>query len=114
MARREELKTALQSLLEERLKVQLTGPLEEQSRINEDLRVDSIMLLQLIVFIEQELRLSVPEEEVDAKAFATIGSLLDFMERLEPLDGARAGSPAGAESLGGTSASAAGAGVAGE
>ncbi|TKI93364.1 acyl carrier protein, partial [Bacillus wiedmannii] len=27
----------------------------------------------------------VPEDEVDPKAFLTVGSLLDFMEELQPL-----------------------------
>lgn len=87
MARRNELRSALQAVLENRLKLPIAMPLEDPVRINEDLRVDSIMLLQLLVFIEQDLRLSIPEEEVDAKAFATIGSLLDFLERLAPIEG---------------------------
>lgn len=90
MARRNELKLSLQAVLEQRLKLSIAMPLEDEARINEDLRIDSIMLLQLLVFIEQDLRLSIPEEEVDAKAFATIGSLLDFLERLAPIEGTRA------------------------
>lgn len=89
MARRNELKLSLQAVLEQRLKLSIAMPLEDEVRINEDLRIDSIMLLQLLVFIEQDLRLSIPEEEVDAKAFATIGSLLDFLERLAPMEGKR-------------------------
>ncbi|MEC2535098.1 petrobactin biosynthesis protein AsbD, partial [Bacillus cereus] len=49
------------------------------------LYIDSVMMLQLIVYIEMDVKLCVPEDEVDPKAFLTVGSLLDFMEELEPL-----------------------------
>ncbi|MOA59706.1 acyl carrier protein [compost metagenome] len=54
-------------------------------RLNEDLRIDSIMIVQLIVYIELEMKLSVPDEMIDPRAFSTIGSLLEFMQGLEPL-----------------------------
>ncbi|EFM10280.1 acyl carrier protein [Paenibacillus curdlanolyticus YK9] len=80
----------VERLLRDKLQLQLAGALEESLRLNEDLRIDSIMMLQLIVLLERELALRVPEQEVDARAFATVGSLLDFIERLEPLDGGAA------------------------
>ncbi|MWC29949.1 phosphopantetheine-binding protein [Paenibacillus sp. MMS18-CY102] len=80
----------VETLLRENLQLQLPGALEESLRLNEDLRIDSIMMLQLIVLLERELGLRVPEQEVDARAFATVGSLLDFIARLEPMDGGAA------------------------
>lgn len=59
--------------------------LEDTMRLNQDLYIDSVMMLQLIVYIEMDLQLYVPEDELDPKAFSTIGSLLDFMEELQPL-----------------------------
>ncbi|MFC4098562.1 phosphopantetheine-binding protein [Paenibacillus xanthanilyticus] len=81
---REQLRGRLAELMREKLELQLPHTLEDTLRINEDLRIDSISLLQLIVHIEATLGLRVPEEEVDAKAFATVGSLLDFIGRLAP------------------------------
>ncbi|MHA6482892.1 phosphopantetheine-binding protein [Paenibacillus sp. strain BS8-2] len=60
--------------------------LRDELRLSEDLLIDSIMIVQLIVYIELDLGLSVPDAEVDPRAFATVGSLLSFMEELEPVD----------------------------
>ena len=43
--------------------------LEETMRLNQDLYIDSVMMLQLIVYIEMDVKLCVPEDEVDPKAF---------------------------------------------
>ncbi|MNT99013.1 acyl carrier protein [compost metagenome] len=43
------------------------------------------MMMQLLVWIEVEFGLSIPEEEVDPRVFQTVGSLLDFMESLSPV-----------------------------
>ncbi|MNR10897.1 acyl carrier protein [compost metagenome] len=59
--------------------------LEESHRLNEDLRIDSVMMMQLLVWIEVEFGLCIPEEEVDPRVFQTVGSLLDFMESLSPV-----------------------------
>ncbi|NQX61424.1 petrobactin biosynthesis protein AsbD [Paenibacillus qinlingensis] len=59
--------------------------LEESHRLNEDLRIDSVMMMQLLVWIEVEFCLSIPEEEVDPRVFGTVGTLLDFMDRLTPV-----------------------------
>ncbi|MCR2807142.1 phosphopantetheine-binding protein [Paenibacillus soyae] len=80
---RESLRSALQQLMMNKFKLPI-GELDDGQRLNEDLAVDSIMIIQLIVFLEVDLRLQVPDEQVDPRTFATIGSLLDFMEQLEP------------------------------
>lgn len=93
---REALKSELQGLIRHKFKLNI-DELRDGLRLNEDLAVDSIMIVQLIVFIEVELKLQVPDDQVDPRAFATIGSLLDFMERLEPYpeEAEDAGQPAG-------------------
>lgn len=88
MDRREGLRAGLLRLMQdkfERCKVE-QGGLRDELRLSEDLLIDSIMIVQLIVYIELDLGLSVPDAEVDPRAFATIGSLLTFMEELEPVD----------------------------
>ncbi|EJQ43085.1 hypothetical protein IEE_03263 [Bacillus cereus BAG5X1-1] len=83
--RREMLKEAVLSIMREKMELKNVTHLEETMRLNQDLYIDSVMLLQLIVYIEMDLKLCVPEDEIDPKAFLTVGSLLDFMEELQPL-----------------------------
>ncbi|PZD95731.1 hypothetical protein DNH61_12760 [Paenibacillus sambharensis] len=64
----------------------LAGTLSEELRLNEDLRLDSVMLLQLLVLIETRLGLQVPENEVDPGIFDTVGSLVDFMQELDDMN----------------------------
>ncbi|PQZ53408.1 MULTISPECIES: petrobactin biosynthesis protein AsbD [Bacillus] len=82
---RETLKDAVLSIMREKMELKNVTHLEETMRLNQDLYIDSVMMLQLIVYIEMELKLCVPEDEIDPKAFLTVGSLLDFMEELQPL-----------------------------
>ncbi|RJE87793.1 acyl carrier protein [Paenibacillus sp. 1011MAR3C5] len=80
---REALKCELQGLIRHKFKIKV-DELHDGLRLNEDLAVDSIMIVQLIVFLEVELKLQVPDDQVDPRTFATVGSLLDFMQSLEP------------------------------
>ncbi|MEY8346991.1 petrobactin biosynthesis protein AsbD [Bacillus cereus] len=82
---RKMLKAALLKIMIEKMELKNVTYLEDTMRLNQDLYIDSVMMLQLIVYIEMDLQLYVPEDEVDPKAFSTIGSLLDFMEDLQPL-----------------------------
>ncbi|AXY10375.1 acyl carrier protein [Bacillus thuringiensis LM1212] len=83
--RREVLKDAVFKIMTEKMELKNVTHLEETMRLNQDLYIDSVMMLQLIVYIEMDVMLCVPEDEVDPKAFLTVGSLLDFMEELQPL-----------------------------
>ncbi|WP_243521730.1 petrobactin biosynthesis protein AsbD [Bacillus pseudomycoides] len=82
---RKMLNAALLKIMIEKMELKNVTYLEDTMRLNQDLYIDSVMMLQLIVYIEMDLELYVPEDEVDPKAFSTIGSLLDFMEELQPL-----------------------------
>ncbi|MDF2670571.1 MAG: phosphopantetheine attachment site family protein [Paenibacillus sp.] len=83
---RELYRERLVSLMKERLQVKHNENWDDDKRLNEDLRIDSVMIVQLIVYIETELHLSVPDNEVDPRAFSTIGTLLDFMDTLPPCE----------------------------
>lgn len=84
---RAELKEKILQVMKEKLGLQGVTELDELMRLNNDLRIDSIMLVQLIVYIEVELQLEIPEDEVDPRVFQTVGSLLDFLETLQPAGG---------------------------
>ncbi|PGQ99593.1 petrobactin biosynthesis protein AsbD [Bacillus cereus] len=84
--RREALKNAVLKIMIEKMELTNVTHLEETMRLNQDLYIDSVMMLQLIVYIEMDIKLCVPEDEVDPKAFLTVGSLLDFMEELQEVN----------------------------
>lgn len=84
--RREALKNAVLKIMIEKMELKNVKHLEETMRLNQDLYIDSVMMLQLIVYIEMDVKLCVPEDEVDPKAFLTVGSLLDFMEELQEVN----------------------------
>ncbi|EOP99779.1 acyl carrier protein [Bacillus thuringiensis serovar pirenaica] len=84
--RREALKNAVLKIMIEKMELKNVTHLEETMRLNQDLYIDSVMMLQLIVYIEMDVKLCVPEDEVDPKVFLTVGSLLDFMEELQEVN----------------------------
>jgi acyl carrier protein len=43
--------------------------------------LDSMAVLELILALEQRFGITVPEEDVSAEAFATLGSLTELVER---------------------------------
>lgn len=69
----------LRTIMDQYLEVSMPEQLKETDRLFEDLNVDSIAVLQLIVYIEEEFGVSIPEEGVDPAVFGTIGALLDFV-----------------------------------
>jgi acyl carrier protein len=68
--------------MQQNLEVKLPENVTESSRVYQDLFIDSIMVLQLIVYVEEEFGISVPEEDVDPAVFQTLGSLVTFIEEL--------------------------------
>ncbi|QJC52810.1 acyl carrier protein [Paenibacillus albicereus] len=83
---REGRRDELRALMEQSLGLGgLPERLDDELRLAEDLGLDSILVMQLIVWIEVRLGLAVPDAEVDPRAFATVGSVLDFMGELRPL-----------------------------
>ncbi|WP_138754351.1 phosphopantetheine-binding protein [Paenibacillus sinopodophylli] len=73
----------LRKIIAEELDVAAPDELNETDRLNEDLNLDSIMILQLAVYIEEYFEVAFPEEDVDPSVFATVGSLTDFVVALQ-------------------------------
>lgn len=67
------------------------GAFSESARLNEELYLDSVMVLQLLVHLELDLGFSIPEEVLTEKQFATVGALAEFLMALprSPADGGR-------------------------
>lgn len=73
----------LREIVAGNLETSVPEELREEDRLNEDLNLDSIMVLQLAVYVEETFEVSIPEEEVDPAVFRTVGALIDFINRLQ-------------------------------
>ncbi|WP_232697820.1 petrobactin biosynthesis protein AsbD [Brevibacillus daliensis] len=82
--RRERMKQVYE-IMTKKLELSHIGALDESMRLQEDLHIDSIMLLQLIVYIEEDLQVVVPANELDSRIFQTVGTLVTFIEQLQPV-----------------------------
>ncbi len=68
--RRETLKNAVLKIMREKMELKNVTHLEETMRLNQDLYIDSVMMLQLIVYIEMDVKLCVPEDEDRPKSIS--------------------------------------------
>jgi len=77
----DEIKLKLKNMIVERLKLQV-GPDEIDDTaplFGEGLGLDSIDALELVVGLEQEFGVQVPDEAVGREAFASIDALCEFI-----------------------------------
>lgn len=68
----------LKKILDEQLHL---GGMEitKESRIKEDLGADSLDVLQMLMTIEEEHGITIPDEEL--ATFETVGDILNFLEK---------------------------------
>jgi acyl carrier protein len=76
---RPELIDAIRSVLSERMALPHMAHFSEDARLNEQLCLDSVLVLELLVYLELEHGLALPEEAVLQKQLGTVGSLADFL-----------------------------------
>jgi aryl carrier protein AsbD len=77
---RQEIYNAIYDILQNRVKLPSLAAFHEEARLNEDLYMDSIMILQLILYLEVDLGFDIPDEMLVPKDFRTVGSLVSFLE----------------------------------
>jgi acyl carrier protein len=53
--------------------------LDERTRLNQDIYLDSVMVLELLVMLEIELGFSIPEDAPARENFVTLGTLAEFL-----------------------------------
>jgi len=78
---RDSLRTEVKELLATGLRLQV-APAEidaEAPIFGEALGLDSIDALELVVLIEDRFHVSIPDEEVGRRAFASVNALVDFI-----------------------------------
>lgn len=83
MTNRQEIMNQLRTVIVENLEIEVPERLLETDRLYEDLKIDSIMVLQLMVYLEEVFGVTVPEDDFDPAIFQTIGSLTTFIGTLQ-------------------------------
>lgn len=78
---RQEIVQVLHDIMQHHLKLPSMEAFCEDARLNEDLYMDSIMILQMILHLEVDLGFEIPDEMLVSKDFQTVGSLADFLEQ---------------------------------
>ena len=78
-------RTALQTEVKEllvsglRLETPATDIADDAPIFGEGLGLDSIDALELVVLVEEQFRVSIPDEDVGRKALASVNALVDFI-----------------------------------
>jgi len=80
---RNQIMRELREIIVNNLEISLKEQLEENDRLYEDLNIDSIMVLQLMVYVEESFGVTVPDEDVDPAVFQKIGSFVSFIQELQ-------------------------------
>lgn len=75
--------TAIATVLRHHLPAARVDAFAPEARLNEDLALDSIMLLELLVHLELEHRLCIPEEALLASELATIADLQQLLQTMD-------------------------------
>ncbi|MFJ6266581.1 petrobactin biosynthesis protein AsbD [Lysinibacillus xylanilyticus] len=83
---RQQLIKSIYDIMENSLELQTLSSFNEDARLNEDLYMDSIMVLQLILHIELDLGISIPDEVLVPKDFKTVGTLASFLEKQQKIE----------------------------
>lgn len=83
MSKQMEIMGQIRSIIVDNLEVEAPEQLQETDRLYEDLGIDSIMVLQLVVYVEEVFGISVPEEDMDPRVFETVGALITFIQELQ-------------------------------
>lgn len=77
---RAEIINCIYDTLKDKLELQTISSFHEEARLNEDLYMDSIIILELILYLELDLGFKIPDEILIPKDFRTVGSLASFLE----------------------------------
>ena len=78
---RDSLRAEVKELLASGLRLEVQpGDIPDDSPIfGEGLGLDSIDALELVVLVEERFHVSIPDEEVGRRAFASVDALVDFI-----------------------------------
>jgi aryl carrier protein AsbD len=81
--KREEIVEKVAKIFKQNLELTIKGDIKESDRTWEDLGLDSIMAMQLVVYLEEEFDIEVSEDVITEDIFNTVGSVVDFVINLQ-------------------------------
>ncbi len=84
---RDDVVRRIRVVLHQRLLWPHLNRFSDSARLNQDLYLDSILLLELLVHLELDFGFAIPDRALEAHHFATVGSLADLLLTL-PREGA--------------------------
>ncbi|PSW11050.1 phosphopantetheine-binding protein [Photobacterium sanctipauli] len=73
---------AIKNVLQESMKSPHLASFHEQARLNEDLYLDSVQVLQLMLHLELDLGLKIPDDNIAKQDYETVASLARFLGRI--------------------------------
>ncbi len=79
--KREEMIEKIYNILKHKLELPAISAFHEDARLNEDLYLDSVMILELVLHLELDFGINVPDEMLIPKDFRTVGTLVEFIQR---------------------------------
>lgn len=79
---RDEIKAKIRDILSNELNLTVSDVLDEESRLFEDLSIDSLMVMQIGVYVEELFQVVIPDETWEPSALSSVGALVDFVENL--------------------------------
>jgi acyl carrier protein len=85
---RQEIVAAVTSAISEVLEREVTG-VSEESRLFEDIHLDSTSIMELLMSLEDSVNISVDPEALEIDDFKSVGALADYVERELAAFGAR-------------------------
>lgn len=79
---RDEIKVKIRNIMTDELNLKLPNVLDDESRLFDDLSIDSLMIMQIVVYVEEYFNVEIPDDSLDPNEFDTVGALVDFVENL--------------------------------
>lgn len=87
---KETIISAMQQVLSDNLAIANIDAFSPQARLNEDLYLDSVLLMQLLINLELNLDITIPDSAFTDADFVTVDTLADFLLRQSVADNAEA------------------------
>ncbi|MBP3952664.1 petrobactin biosynthesis protein AsbD [Bacillus suaedae] len=78
---KEEIITIIYEILDKKIELPTLSYFHENARLNEDLYMDSVIILELILHLELDYGFTIPDEQMDPNDFKTVERLALFLEK---------------------------------
>ncbi|WP_078394943.1 petrobactin biosynthesis protein AsbD [Shouchella patagoniensis] len=72
--------SAIYEILKTELQINTLESFHEDARLNEDLAIDSVMMLQILLQLEMDYGIEIPDEKIERDSFFSVRTLAQFLE----------------------------------